>query len=135
MRSMTDERPHRARPAAAMAPDLVVGLLLPLVAASVLVWSATDRQQKLDKIPVAIVNNDTILTDPQPMAAGRALTASLTDPSDPGNKLDWTLTDSDDAKTGCENGYYYAVLTIPSDFSQRDRLHRHGQARQGKLSW
>ena len=35
---------------------------------------------ELDKIPVAIVNNDTILTDPQPMAAGRALSASLTDP-------------------------------------------------------
>ncbi len=50
---------------------VIVGLLLPLVAAAVLGWSVADRQQKLDKIPVAIVNNDTILTDPQPMAAGQ----------------------------------------------------------------
>ena len=60
--------PRGRRPAAA------------LVAAAILVWSVADRQAKLDKIPVAIVNNDKILTDPQPMAAGRALTASLTDP-------------------------------------------------------
>ena len=35
---------------------------------------------ELDKIPVAIVNNDTIIQKPQPMAAGRALTAALTEP-------------------------------------------------------
>ena len=65
---------------------VIVGLLLPLVAAAVLGWSVADRQQKLDKIPVAIVNNDTILTDPQPMAAGRALSASLTDPQAVGDR-------------------------------------------------
>ncbi len=97
---------------------VIVGLLLPLVAAAVLGWSVADRQQKLEKIPVAIVNNDTILTDPQPMAAGRALSASLTDPKPSATKLDWTLTDSDDAKAGLSRGDYYAVLTIPSDFSQ-----------------
>ena len=97
---------------------VIVGLLLPLAAAAVLGWSVADRQQKLDKIPVAIVNNDTILTDPQPMAAGRALSASLTNPKPSATKLDWTLTDSDDAKAGLRRGDYYAVLTIPSDFSQ-----------------
>ena len=51
----------------------------------------------LDKIPVAIVNSDTIVTEPQPMAAGRALTASLTNPSSGDQQLDWTLTDTDDA--------------------------------------
>ena len=75
-------------------------MLLPLLAAAVLVWSASDRQEKLDQIPVAVVNNDKILTDPQPMAAGRALTASLTDPKPGTTKLDWTLTDTEDATTG-----------------------------------
>ena len=42
----------------------VVGLLVPLLAAAVLVWSTSDRQEKLDRIPVAVVNNDKILTDP-----------------------------------------------------------------------
>ncbi len=96
---------------------IVVGLLLPLVAAAVLVWSVSDRQDKLDRIPVAVVNNDKILTDPQPMAAGRALTASLTDPKPGTTKLDWTLTETKDATSGLKSGTYYAVLTIPSDFS------------------
>jgi putative membrane protein len=97
---------------------LVLGVLLPLAAASLLVWSATDRQSNIDLVPVAIVNNDTIITDPQPMAAGRSLTAALTHPSDPSNNLLWVLTDSDDAHAGLANGGYYAVLTIPSDFSE-----------------
>ena len=50
---------------------VVAGVLLPLVAASLLIWSATGREDHIDKVPVAIVNNDTIITDPQPMAAGR----------------------------------------------------------------
>lgn len=96
----------------------VVGALLPLLAVLVLVWSALGRQDQINKIPVAIVNNDTILTDPQPMAAGRALSASLTNPTGSEELLDWTLTDADDAKAGLDSGAYYAVLTIPSDFSK-----------------
>jgi putative membrane protein len=95
----------------------VPGLLLPLLAALVLVWSTSDREQKLDKVPVAIVNNDQIVSQPSTVAAGRALAASLTDPSTGDPKLAWTLTDSDDAQHGLRTGAYYAVLTIPKDFS------------------
>lgn len=96
----------------------VIGLALPLVAASLLIWSASGRESSLDKVPVAIVNNDTIITDPQPMAAGRSLTAALTHPDDPSKNLKWELSDEDDAKAGLKDGSFYAVLTIPSDFSQ-----------------
>ncbi len=96
---------------------LTVSVLLPLVAAWVLVWSTAHRQEALDKVPVAIVNDDTILTGSQPMAAGRALSASLTDPTSGSEQLAWTLTDADDASSGLSDGTYYAVLTIPSDFS------------------
>ncbi|WP_432477078.1 YhgE/Pip family protein [Nocardioides sp. GXQ0305] len=96
---------------------LTVTVLLPLLAAWVLVWSTAGRQEALDRVPVAIVNDDTILTDPQPMAAGRALSASLTSPSSGSEQLAWTLTDADDASAGLRDGTYYAVLTIPSDFS------------------
>ncbi len=94
-----------------------VGLLLPLLAAMVLLWSTSDRQQHLDKVPVAIVNNDKLVSQPSTVAAGRALTASLTDPKSSDPTLDWKLTDTDDAKQGLKSGEYYAVLTIPSDFS------------------
>src|SRR3954452_22707396 len=96
---------------------VVIGVLLPLVAASVLIWSATGRQEQIDQVPVAIVNNDTIITDPQPMAAGRSLAAALTHPTTPSQNLRWVLSDQDDATAGLADGSFYAVLTIPSDFS------------------
>jgi putative membrane protein len=96
---------------------LVAGLLLPLVAASVLIWSASGRKAHIDRVPVAIVNDDTIITGPQPMAAGRSLTAALTHPTTPSKNLKWELTDSHDAHRGLRDGTYYAVLTIPSNFS------------------
>ncbi len=113
---------------------VVLGLLLPLVAASILLWSVHDRGDKLDKVPVAIVNNDKIITSPQKMAAGRALTAALTEPSKPGKgQLDWTLTDSKDANDGLSNGDFYAVLTIPSDFSSSILSTGTDKPAQGKL--
>ena len=96
----------------------LIGIVLPLVAATVLVWATTGRQDNLDRIPVAVVNNDQIIQDPQPMAAGRALAASLTEPSSDQTNLDWTLADTADAAAGLTSGRYYAVLTIPPDFSQ-----------------
>ena len=97
---------------------VLVGVVLPLLAAAVLVWATTGRQQNLDRVPVAVVNEDTVITGPQPMAAGRALAGSLTQPtSSSGPDLDWTLADSQDAQDGLRDGSYYAVLTIPSDFS------------------
>src|SRR6185295_12940323 len=56
-------------------------------------------------------------TDPQPMAAGRSLTAALTHPTTPSKNLQWALTDEDSAADGLNDGSFYAVLTVPSDFS------------------
>ncbi len=95
-----------------------VAVLLPLLATLVMVWTTQDRRDQLDNIPVAIVNNDTIITDPQPMAAGRALASALMHPADGDPQLDWVLTDEDDAEERLRTGEYYAVLTIPSDFSK-----------------
>lgn len=96
---------------------VLIGLVLPLVAATVLVWATTGREQNLDQVPVAVVNNDEIISTPQPMAAGRALAAALTEPTSGDAGLDWTLANTQDAKVGLQGGKYYAVLTIPKDFS------------------
>ncbi len=114
---------------------VALGVLLPLVALSLLLWSVHGRSDRLDRVPVAIVNNDTIITSPQKMAAGRALTASLTEPSKPGKgQLDWTLTDQKDAEAGLSSGDYYAVLTIPSDFSSSILSTGTDKPAQGKLT-
>ena len=63
------------------------------------------------------MNNDTIVT--KPPADGRRARADgrAHRPTSPDPNLDWTLTDTADAKAGLRSGEYYAVLTIPSDFS------------------
>jgi putative membrane protein len=112
---------------------LLIGLVLPMLAAVVLVWATTGRPDNLDRVPVAIVNNDQIIQKPQPMAAGRALAAALTNPSSNQTNLDWTLANTDDAAAGLNNGDYYAVLTIPKDFSKTILSTGTDSPTQGKL--
>lgn len=96
---------------------LAVAIALPLVGAAVMSWSLADRLDRADEIPVAIVNNDEIITGDRPMAAGRALSDALVHPQDEAGGLGWIVTDEEDAADGLESGEYFAVLTIPEDFS------------------
>jgi putative membrane protein len=74
-------------------------------------------------VPVAIVNGDNPVKtgsgdDQKTVAAGRQLAASLTRPDpDDETPLSWQIVDSADAAEGLRDGVYYAVLTIPKDFS------------------
>ena len=103
---------------------LCLAILLPALTASLLLWSFAGRSTALSSVPVAIVNGDTSVKvsdgdSTKTIAAGRQLAGALTNPSDPGEyDLDWTLTDAADASDGLASGRYYAVLTIPSTFSQ-----------------
>lgn len=94
-----------------------VAIALPLLGAAVASASLADRMNRSDEIPIAIVNNDQIVTGDRPMAAGRALTDALVHPDDDGVMLGWVVTDEADAAEGLEHGDYYAVLTIPEEFS------------------
>lgn len=97
---------------------LVAALVVPLGAAALLSWSITDRADRVGEVPVAIVNDDEIVTGDTPMAAGRALSSALVHPEDDTFGLGWTLTNAEGAADGLAAGEYYAVLTIPEDFSQ-----------------
>lgn len=97
---------------------LIAALVIPLGAAALLSWSVTDRADRVGDVPVAIVNDDEIVTGDTPMAAGRALSSALVHPEDDTFGLGWTLTSAEDAADGLAAGEYYAVLTIPEDFSQ-----------------
>ena len=75
----------------------------------------------LSTVPAAIVNNDQMTTTTNADGtqsvnfAGRGLVTELTGAGQTG--FDWKATSADDAAKGLEDGRYYAVLTIPSDFS------------------
>lgn len=107
----------RSRPVRRFAAICAVALVLPIVAGGLLAASIAGRSGSLDAIPVAIVNEDEIVTGETPMAAGRALSAALVHPDDDATQLDWTLASADTAAQGLADGDYQAVLTIPEEFS------------------
>ncbi len=92
----------------------------PLAVNGLFAGALANADTNLSSIPAAIVNDDQMVTTTNADGtesvnfAGRAVVTELTG-TDSG--FDWTLTNADDAAAGLANGTYYAVLTIPEDFS------------------
>ncbi|MGN6575902.1 MAG: YhgE/Pip domain-containing protein, partial [Nocardioides sp.] len=120
---------------------VVVGAtILPLVFGLLVLWSLGDRAERADQVPAAVVNLDEPVTqgrgkDKQVIAAGRLLAAGLTDPDrDARTNLGWQVTNAADARRGLRDGSYYAVITIPQDFSRSLASTTSGKPRPAELS-
>ncbi|SDY85527.1 YhgE/Pip family protein [Herbiconiux ginsengi] len=93
----------------------------PLAVNGLFAGALSEADTNISSVPAAIVNNDKMTTTTNADGttstnfAGRGLVTELTGAGQTG--FDWHATNSDDAKKGLENGTYYAVLTIPEDFS------------------
>ena len=101
---------------------LIGTLLLPMLLGCLILWSLSDRAERSDRVPTAVVNLDKPITEDgeQPIYAGRLLAGELTSPRKQSDtSLGWELTDARDAQEGLADGDYYAVLTIPADFSEK----------------
>jgi putative membrane protein len=95
---------------------LVALLLLPLLYGALYLWSFWDPYGSLDKIPVALVNEDKGATAAgKKITAGDEITGKLLD----SKVFDWQEVSAKDAKDGVESGSYYLSLTMPTDFSER----------------
>ncbi|MFF8318273.1 YhgE/Pip family protein [Streptomyces bobili] len=95
---------------------LVALLLLPLLYGALYLWSFWDPYGRLDRIPVALVNDDKGATaDGRRIAAGDEITEGLRDSA----VFDWREVDAAQAREGVEDGTYYLSLTMPADFSRR----------------
>ncbi|MFJ5722595.1 YhgE/Pip family protein [Streptomyces sp. NPDC093149] len=95
---------------------LIALLLLPLLYGALYLCSFWDPYGRLDRIPVALVNNDKGVTaDGKHVAAGDEITGKLLD----SETFEWHEVSSAEAHKGVENGTYYLSLTMPSDFSKR----------------
>lgn len=91
-------------------------MLLPLLYGALYLWSFWDPYSRLDKIPVALVNNDKGATAAgKRVEAGDEITAKLLD----SKVFEWHEVSSAEAGRGVEDGTYYLSLTMPSDFSKR----------------
>ncbi|MFF2411173.1 YhgE/Pip family protein [Streptomyces sp. NPDC058092] len=95
---------------------LIALLLLPLLYGALYLCSFWDPYGRLDKIPVALVNNDKGAT-----AAGKRITAGdeITGKLLDSKTFEWHEVSSTEAHKGVEDGTYYLSLTMPSDFSRR----------------
>ncbi|WP_030182142.1 YhgE/Pip domain-containing protein [Streptomyces sp. NRRL S-813] len=95
---------------------LVALLVLPLLYGALYLWSFWDPYGHLDRIPVALVDDDQGAT-----AGGRRITAGddLTEGLLESEVFDWHRVSADEARRGVEDGTYYLSLTVPADFSRR----------------
>ncbi|MEW2440188.1 YhgE/Pip domain-containing protein [Streptomyces caniferus] len=95
---------------------LVALMLIPLLYGALYLCSFWDPYSRLDKIPVALVNDDRGAT-----ADGKKITAGddLADKVKDSKTFHWEEVSAADAAKGVENGTYYLSLTVPADFSKR----------------
>jgi putative membrane protein len=95
---------------------LVAILLLPLLYGALYLWSFWDPYGRLDRIPVALVNDDRGATAAgKKIAAGDEITKGLRD----SEVFEWHEVSAAEARRGVEDGAYYLSLTMPKDFSAR----------------
>jgi putative membrane protein len=95
---------------------LVALLVLPLLYGALYLWSFWDPYGRLDRIPVALVNDDKGVTaDGKRLTAGDEITKGLRE----SEVFDWQEVSAAEARAGVEDGRYYLSLTMPADFSRR----------------
>ncbi|MEU2787681.1 YhgE/Pip domain-containing protein [Streptomyces sp. NPDC007100] len=95
---------------------LVALMLIPLLYGALYLCSFWDPYSNLDKIPVALVNDDKGATAAgKKIQAGDELVKNVKD----SKTFNWEEVSSADAEKGVENGTYYLSLTVPEDFSER----------------
>ena len=93
---------------------LMAIILIPSIYAGLFLASMWDPYGELDKLPVAVVNNDKpVVYDGEEISIGNDLVKNLREDA----SLDYHFVDEDTAKTGLKNGDYYMIITIPEDFS------------------
>ncbi|MEA9986394.1 YhgE/Pip family protein [Subtercola sp. RTI3] len=114
-------RSHRRRRAWWFTLAALAVVVVPLAANGLFSSAFSNVGDNLNKVPAALVNNDKLITTTaadgtkSTVFAGRGLVTQLTGSGQTG--FDWNVTNSADAAKGLADGTYYAVLTIPEDFS------------------
>lgn len=97
-------------------------IAVPLAVTGLVSGALGGADDNLEQIPAVVVNNDEMVTmtlpdgTEQPVLAGRQLVTELTGPDTAG--FEWTISNDDEAADKLASGEAYAVLTIPSDFSE-----------------
>ena len=90
-------------------------MLIPTIYTTFFLGSMWDPYEKINNLPVAVVNNDMESSyNGNTLNVGKELVEKLKDSKD----MAFNFVDGETAKEGLENGTYYMVITIPEDFSK-----------------
>lgn len=93
---------------------LIFVLLVPLLYGAIYLTANWDPYGRLDRLPVAVVNEDQpVEFDGDTVAAGDDFTQNLVDD----NAFDWHEVDLAEANRGLQEGDYYLTVYVPADFS------------------
>jgi putative membrane protein len=91
-------------------------LFVPMLYSVVYLGAIWDVYGEIKNVPVAFVNSDEPFTkDGKEYFIGADLENNLKD----NDKVDWNFVDRNTAMAGLEGTEYYAVIEVPSDFSQK----------------
>ena len=109
---------------------IVVLMLLPLVYGALYLWAFWNPFGQVNKMPVALVNDDRgAVVAGQQVNVGAEIAKSLT----ADDSLDWHVVDSEQARSGTEHGTYYFMLELPTDFSEAVASPLTGQPKKADL--
>ena len=100
---------------------IIAGLLTPLVIIGGLLGALSSGETALERVPVALVNNDELITETDDAGeetfifASKPLVTELVTSDD--FAVDWLVTSSEQARALLAAGDVYAIVEIPEDFS------------------
>ncbi|WP_020500352.1 YhgE/Pip domain-containing protein [Sciscionella marina] len=95
----------------------VVLILVPLLYGATYLWANWDPYGKIDRVPVAVVDQDQLAhtSQGQRVDAGGQIVQQLK----ASKTFDWNVTDAADARDGLAHGRYFFTVTIPPEFSAK----------------
>ena len=100
---------------------IIAGLLTPLVIIGGLLGALSSGENALERVPVALVNNDELITETDDAGeetfifASKPLVTELVTSDD--FAVDWLVTSSEQARALLAAGDVYAIVEIPEEFS------------------
>ena len=103
------------------APWLLAGIIAPLLVVGALLGILVGSEQALERVPVALVNNDELITEigddgeEEVIFASKPLVTALV--SNEETNLNWVVTNQEEALALLQSGRVYAIVEIPENFS------------------
>ena len=94
---------------------IIAVLFIPLLYSGMFLWAFWDPYDRLDELPVAVVNNDKGATfEGKELHIGRDLVEKLKEKK----QFDWHFVSEEEGKRGLKEQQYYMLIQIPEHFSQ-----------------